>query len=346
MWDAWREFPGLHRWTYHYTHGRVELVPSITAGTIQYDQATRVVTLTGATWPSWAAQASIRIGDIVSDVASVTDPTHLVLSLTVNPGVDFAAGTGYTLYQDQYLLPADFLAMDCSIAETWFGELEYVHPTAWLWSTRTALRIGPPRYYTLLPARNLPGRYALFFWPIPDRQQTMDFIYQRRLRGLRYDNITDGKVATSGATVNGTGTNFTADMVGSYIRVSANGNPPSNIDGSNPFFYESKIVAVASTTSLTTADAAPFDVTAAGYMIADPLDIEDGVMANCFARQAILHMAKDLRMKDRQLIESEAMEALIRAKEHDARNFSAQKAGPGGYRRANRRYMATGPDEP
>jgi hypothetical protein len=345
MWDAWREFPGLHRWTYHYTHGRVELVASYSTGTVTYDNSTRTVTLSNGTWPAWAADGSIRINDVVSEVAQRIGDTQLLLSPTVNPGVDFSTDVGYTLFQDQYLLPADFLAMDCSIAETWFGELEYVHPTAWLWSQRTALRIGPPQYYTLMPARYLPGRYALYFWPTPDRAQTMDFIYQRRLRALKYDNVTAGKV-NLGMGVAGTGTNFMPDMVGSYIRVSANDKVPSNLDGSNPFAVESKITAVASATSLNTADNYTGTLNGVGYIIADPLDIEDGVMANAFIRQSILHMAKDLRMKDRQQIEGEAMEALIRAKEHDARNFSAQKAGPGGYRRANRRYMATGPDEP
>jgi hypothetical protein len=69
-------------------------------------------------------------------------------------------------------------------------------------------------------------------------------------------------------------------------------------------------------------------------------------MASCFVWQAMRHMADDLRMKDRTQIQATAMEALIKAKEHDARNFGLQQAGPRGIRRPNRRYMPTGPDEP
>lgn len=347
MQDAFREFPGLHRWTYHYTHGRIPLLAGYSAGTVQYDNATRHLTLTGGVFPSWANLADVRICNVVSDVASRDSDTQLTLSATVNPGAYIAAGSAYSLYQDKYILPADFLASDAAIAQNRFGSMKYIHPTASLWSQRVAQRVGVPIYYTFLPDRFVAGRYAVMVTPYPDCDQTLDFIYQRRLKRLKYDNVNAGKVSiTNGLTaLTGTGTAWTSDLVGAYVRISSNGTAPTSIEGSNQAAVESKITAVASSTSLTIADTVPQDFTGVAYLISDLVDIEDGVMANAFYWQTMRHMADDLRMKDRPQIAQTAMESLVRAKEHDARNFSLETAGPSSLSRPSRRYMPTGPDD-
>lgn len=109
--------------------------------------------------------------------------------------------------------------------------------------------------------------------------------------------------------------------------------------------FETTITAFTSATVITVADAAPETLTNVAYVVADPLDLEDGSMANAFAWQAIRHMADELRMKERVVIGQEAASRLLQAKEDDSRSFALQKAGPGGMRRPSRRYMPTGPDE-
>jgi len=50
------------------------------------------VTLSGGTWPAWAAGAYIRIGEASSKVAQRVSATVLILDEIVNPGADLDAG--------------------------------------------------------------------------------------------------------------------------------------------------------------------------------------------------------------------------------------------------------------
>lgn len=345
MQEAIRLFPGLHRWTYGYTDGRVILRAPQSDGTVEYVHDDLELTLTGATWPSWAAGAFVRIGDVVSKVATRVDDDQLTLDATLNPGQDIAAGTEHVIYLDRYTLPADFLASDAAISEQWFGELEYVNAQDYMRSVRSADRSGTPTIYTFLPDVLLPGRLAIAVCPYPDADATLDFLYQRRLRPVRYDIVEDGKVtiAADGTTVTGVGTAFRSNMVGSYIRFSLTGERPTGPDGVNPTQYETKITAVANATSLTVADDAPETYTLARYVISDLLDVEEGAMATALAWQANVAMAANLQMKNLNAIEGQALSKLLLAKEHDSRSFALQAAGPRSSRRSH--YFPTGPDE-
>jgi hypothetical protein len=345
--DAVREFPGLHRWNYGYTWHRLNLNPLYNTGTVAYDATTRALTLTGGTWPPWAASGNLRIADVVYAVDSRDSNTQLTLDATLSPVVNLASGTAYTLYQDTYELPADFLASDRMCAEINRFTLEYVHPTSILFATRSVDNAGTPIYYTIIPSPLTPERLAARVYPYPDAAQTLDFIYQRRLRRLRYDVVESGRVtvANGSKSVTGTETTFRSDMAGAVIRFSRDATRPTSVEGGNAAAFESRIASVASATSLTLVDAAIEDFTGVAYVISDPLDIEEGTMANCLCWQAIRHQAATTRMKDRAAIDGEASAALVRAKEDDARNFSLQTAGPGYVRRLRRRHMPSGPDE-
>lgn len=346
MQEAIRLFPGLHRWTYGYADGRVFLKAPQRDGTVDYDSATLELTLTGATWPTWAAGANVRIGDVVSKVATRDDDTvTLILDATYNPGQDIDAGTEYVLYLDRYTLPANFLASDAAINEQWFGELQYVHPQDYMRSVRSAEREGTPTIYTFLPDAQLPGRLALAVAPFPDTDATLDYLYQRRLGTVRYDIVEAGKVtvANAGTALTGVGTEFRANMVGSYIRLSLDNTRPTGPDGTNPTPFETRITAVGGLTSLTLADAAPEAFTSVNYVISDLLDVEEGSMATALCWQANAAMAANLQMKNLSAIQAQAIASLILAKEHDARSFARQTAGPRSSRRSN--YYPTGPDE-
>lgn len=349
--DAIREFPGLHRWAYQYTHGRLQLKGSYSTGTVAYNSSTRALTLSGGTWPAWAGSADVRIGDVVSEVATRDSNTVLTLSSTVCPGADITAGAAYVVYQDSYILPDDYLAQDSAVAESSFGNLEYVHPSSHLWATRAAEQSGTPVYWTVVNDRYTAGRFALRVFPFPDEDQTLDFIYQRRMRRVIFDGAapesSGGTVSiTNGsAVIAGSGTDFDDDMVGATLRVSGTSSElPTGVEGGNRAAFESKILSVSSATSLTVADNAAETLTGVAYRISDPIDLEEGTMATALCWQAIKHLANELRMKDREVINSTAVERLVAAKEHDARNFSMQRIGSS-RRRVDRRYMPTGDDE-
>ena len=69
--EAYRDLANAFNWSYLYTHSRVYTSPAFdgsqVGATIAYDltggQYERMVTLTGAVWPDWAAEGTyIRVG--------------------------------------------------------------------------------------------------------------------------------------------------------------------------------------------------------------------------------------------------------------------------------------------
>jgi hypothetical protein len=344
--DALRAFPTLHTWEYYWTHGRVNLNPTYTTGTVAYTSSTRVLALTSGTWPTWAASGHVRIGDVIAKVASRDSNSQLTLDSTLTFSGDIAAGSEYTLFQDTYDLPADFVAADQPIPEGWFATMAYRHPSNHLWMTRTAERAGKPLYYTFWPSTT-PGRLALRISPHSDTAETLDFLYRRRMAAVRYDLHQTGTVTLTNAspTVAGTGTAFRSDMIGSYLRASLTPSDiPTGVDGNNPYVFQSKITAVASSTSLTVADNATENLSGVAFVVSDIIDIEEGAMGTAFAAEAIKQMAKAKRMKEKDAIAADAQKELMRAREADARNFAPKVALPG---RASRYWWRgpTGPDE-
>ena len=345
--DTLRLFPGLHRWTYHYTWHRFHLVPLYNTGTIEYDATTRVLTLTDGVWPSWAADGNVRINDIVARVQSRTSNSVIVLSPTVGYDADIDAGTEYTIYQDEYILPADYLASASLIGGERIGSLRYVHPSSHLWNTIWAEQSGRPTAYTIVPSKRTTGRFAVMIYPFVADDETVDFWYQRRMRAITYTSVQSGTVSGTAddTTITGTGTAFTAGMVGATIRLSLDGTRPTGPDGNNPAYHESVITAVTDANTLEIESALPATLANVAYMISDPLDLEEGTMATAFCWQAMASLATALRMKDSSKTTAEAMTQLTLAREADSRSFALETAGPSSPRYLSRRYMPQGADE-
>jgi hypothetical protein len=355
--DTVKEWPSVHRWTYLYQHHRLFLNGAFGDGiaTVNYTASTRTVTLdaasvlAGYTFPSWAVGASIRINDVVGNVTAAPTSVTLTLDTNIHFADDLPDATGFLLYKDTYQLPSDFLASDKMVAEFRFGDLEYVAPREWLWATRTAEREGTPVYYTFFPDYSSPQseRYVVRVWPFPDVEQTLDFMYSRRLRPVVFFTHSKGSVSVTAnsATVTGVGTAFTGGMVGSTIRLSSIPQLPTGIEGVNPPAAEYVIASVQSATSLTLTANASASLSNVGFIVSDPIDVEGPTMATAFIWHCFSLAAGELRMKDRDQVTQNAMSHLLMARDADSRNYGRQVAGQPVGRRRSRRYMPGGPDE-
>lgn len=351
---AWRQFPNEHNWSYYYQHGRINFHGPQQDGTIAYDHTggtyERMVTLTGATWPSWAALGVLRIGNIVYQIDRRISDTVVTLDPVLTPSQDIASGTAYILYQDTYTLPSDFVAMDRGLNEdNWYG-MYYVHPTEWLAHTRWLMSTSnSPRFYSITGSPDQPGRMALRVYPYPDRDRTLDFIYRRRPRPLLLDQYTAGSAsATAGSTtITGNGTSWTASMEGSVIRLAdQSSNLPTGLDGDYPYALERTIKVVTSATQLEVDEAADRNLTNVKYRISDPIDVEDGAMLEAFVRLCELHAGVQRKHKDRPVLEVAYRNALILAKEAESRVFQRRVAGVPWPYRQRLAHMPRGPDIP
>lgn len=350
-----RELVNARRWSYLYERGRIQTNGAYSTGTVAYDHTggayERMLTLTSGTWPSWAGSGTVAISNVVYDVFRRISDTVLVLDETVGSAADIASGTAYTLYQDTYTLPEDFVASDRGFAEISWGGMEFVHPTQWLQVTRYYRSSSDtPRYYTFRGDPRAAGRMAVSVFPYPDSSRTLDYIYHRRPRKITLEKYETGTVsvdAGAGATttVTGSGTSWTTAMVGSTIRLSSNSTTlPTGLEGSNPYVVERNIKVVSSATSLTVDDSIDTTYSGVKYQISDPIDIEDGSMLEAYYRCCEKHLCIMRNMRNVEFAMQAYMDALIKAEEADSRSFQGRVAGEGGPYRQRLANMPRGSD--
>ncbi len=328
--NALRELASAHRWSYYYTRGRLNTVAPYSTGTLEVAAATGVVTLTGGAWPSWANYGVLQINSVLYQIASVTSATVLTLSRQTAPAAAVVAGTGYTLWRDTFPLPTDCLSISRMILVNNAFALSYEHPDLWLQRQRVYRGPASPRTYTIRGEPHYLGALAVSFFPAPDNVYPVDYLYQRTPRALRIEEYSTGTVTSviGEYTLAGTGTAFNANHVGSVIRLSTDTvNLPDPITGSYPAAQERIILEVTNATTVVVD--LPWTVASSGvkYLISDPVDIEPASMANalyrCCERQAGMSRSR----KDRNVLDIAYKEALILAREADARNFASESSG-------------------
>jgi hypothetical protein len=271
---AYDELTTIRDWSYYHVHGRVITDAPYSTGSVTSSGTT--VTLTGGTWPTWAATGGyLKVGEQICRVASRTSGSVLVLDATLGLKADVTSASPYTLYRTIYPLPGDFRNMDEPSDEyNWWSGL-YVTPDQAMKLERVSNTSGTPLHWTVLKDPDSTG-WAIKLIGYPTEQETIDFTYRRTARPIRYSGheaaLRQGTISRSSASVTGAGTAFSAAMVGSILRVGDTTNIPGPIESLTPWVSEGKITAVGSATGLTTEDSGTIASTTK-YLITDPIDI-------------------------------------------------------------------------
>lgn len=273
---AYDELTTIRDWAYYHVHGRVVLQGTYGTGTVELP-GTGEAYGSGTTWSGVAGLAThpqhftLRVGDRNYPVASFVDGTELAVA---DNGLVVAAGASYTLFRSIYPLPDDFRNLDEPSDEyNWWAGL-YVTPDQAMKLERVSNSSGEPYHWTIIKDPHSSG-WAIKIVGYPTRQETLDFTYRRAARPIRYSGhepaLRQGTIARAGG-VTGTGTAFSAAMVGSILRVGDTTNHPGPIESMTPWVSESKIRSVTSPTSLSTQDTA-FISSTTKYLITDPMDV-------------------------------------------------------------------------
>lgn len=349
--NAYQVIPTRHEWSYLRGIARVVTVEPYDTGTIAYDYTgganERQVTLTGGTWPTWIESGYLLISNIPYKVDTRVSDTIVTLSEATAPTSDIAAATEYQALQDQFNLPADFVAGDEATINEVGTLMQYVHPREWSSQRRVNSGPGQPVFYTYIGSTKPRGRTSIAIWPPTDAAYVIDILYKRSMRPLVYCQISDGLVAATAdsTTITGTGTAFKAGMIGSIIRFGVDGgeNIPTGPTGNEPAVVERTITAVASATSLTVDEAMPETIASAHYLISDPLDIDVPVMYEYFCRE----VEKQWRLVSRSKATPEEISvenaaynrAWLQAREADNRDRSRAAAWRGGAVRRDFSHM-------
>ncbi len=318
--DAYEEIINSHDWPFLQRNGRAYVYAANGDGTCQYTHSTRILTLSDTTFTeSWAPDASIRIGNIVCDIESYTDTTHVVLSRIMNPGENIAAGTSCTIYQRWVRLPLDFVNFSGPIDESRSNFGTKVSLKELLGLDRAGSSSGDMRFYAVAEAPDLYGQKVMYFYPMAGSDKTLDFAYYRRPRQLRYsgydanDFVGTVVVAAGSPSVAGTTTAFADTHVDSIFRIGADAtNRPTGHYGQYPYADQRAVASVADATTLTLDG----DVTTSGsgvkYTISDPIDI--GLSAhNAFLRCCEKNLAQARNLPKLDEITAVADRALLQA---------------------------------
>lgn len=330
--DAYRDLSDQFAWRSLHKFYIFTLNARYDTGTVAYDLTggayERLWTGTGTTFPTWADRGTIRVGSNNWPVR-YRSGTQLQSPADIRPASDISS-TSYVLYQDEYLLPEDFMSMGVGIPGNLFSTLPSSQQTV-TWLNRTGPMSGTPLRHTIVADRLLPGRLAIKLEGFPSTSQTFGMLYRRRPRPLKYTGYASrdrgGTVSISGTTVTGSGTAFETAQAGSIIRISANATEdPTDDGGNNPAVYEGVIREVVSSSSLTVeANESGVAKTSVKYTISDPIDYPD-TMINALLRNCELHVEISRQRDD--AARNMAMElfssALLDAKAADKRSFAPE----------------------
>lgn len=305
--QAYRQLFAAHDWSFLYSPGRIQLQAAQGTGTVVYDHTggtyERQLTITGATWPTWAEDAVVRFNSVVCEIESRKSDTVVTLDATMNPGADVASTT-FSCYPRWYVLPPDFGAMTRPLETTKWVGAQNISPTEMLALDRYREDTGNVKYYSIGSAHGLYGSMALGVFPPSNATETLDFVYKKRQRDLRYTGHDGGdyagtiSVSQDTAAVTGSGTSFVSGMVGSILRLGDTSNRPTGLDGLYPWAEQRAISAVASSTGLTLDANVTTGYSAVKYVVTDPLDIDaavyDAFLALC---ERSLAIARDWKNK-------------------------------------------------
>lgn len=333
--EALRDIVQAHPWTYLYGHARIILTQSYSQGLVTYLGSTGAyanqVTLTGGSWPDWAALGVLRINNINHDVVRRVNGTTLQLSPASSPPFDITTPVGFGLFQDSYTLPADFASIDQGLIPMTWGTVRYCHPREWMWETERWGLVGNPLIFTIMADPDFGGRLCIKFAPFPALQVPFDYIYKRHSNPLKVFKSCEGKITTAQGsnTIVGTGTSFTPQMINSCVlRISGTSKPPTAEFGDNPAVFESKITGYTSATQITTWDDVPAAYANSPYTISSYVDIETGAMEQAYLRCCKMHISMSRVLKDKPSARLQYETALEVAKCADSRNMAPRVAGP------------------
>lgn len=339
-----REILAEHDWSYLQSDASIVTKAPYYTGTITFDAPSRQMTLTGGTWPSWAASGTVLIGDRWYDVESRTSDTVIVMK--DGPPESIATDTAYGIYQDTYDLPVDFSVLQNIFRMDTWQSIQRQSPQQLFEARQVWRSAGTPNYFAIYGSPNTPGRMALRFSPVPDSEEEFPYLYKRVPKTpTNYREVTGTvTIANGSSSVTGTGTAFSSRHVGAILRVGMDGKLfPGSTSEEYPNVFEAKIVSVAGLTSLTV-DAAPSeDLTSRSLCISDPIDIDQTIMTSLIHRAICRRLAIDRKMdmNQRQLVDTDYGNELLRAKGADSRIKQPRNVG---FQPMRFRRLRIGPD--
>lgn len=274
---AYSEVTTIRDWPYYHVHGRIITQAPYSTGTVTSSGAT--VTLTGGTWPTWAATgAYLKIGEEICRVGSRTSTTVLVLASPLLLKANISAQP-YTLYKTVYALPSDFRNLDEPTDEyNWWAGL-YLTPDEAMKLERVSNSSGKPYHWTIIKDPDSNG-WAIKIIGYPTAVETIDFTYRRTARPIRWSGHEEAARFSSLSNAGddlwlqaATGV-FSVSMIGSVLRIGAVASYPGPIESMTPYQEELLIAGLEMVdTQNDSAVVGIHTLTGVSGLVTDPIDV-------------------------------------------------------------------------
>jgi len=161
------------RWPKYHTLGEVKLNAAYATGTVAVTNASATVTLTGGTFPSWAALAALYVNGQSYRISTRDSNTQLTLATTWNQAT--AAAATFSLAQHAYTLPSDLQRIDQILFDRSWVWGDTPMSNAFLQVLRAGIQMGQTRARGWAIAND-----QIWFWPWPTEAITVNVLYYRR----------------------------------------------------------------------------------------------------------------------------------------------------------------------
>jgi hypothetical protein len=280
---AYAEVTQIRDWSYYHVHGRIITQAPYSTGTVTSSGTT--VTLTGGSWPSWAATgAYLKVGEEICRVASRTSNSIIVLDSVIKLKANVTAQP-YTLYRTLYPLPSDFRNLDEPSDEyNWWSGL-YLTPDQAMKMERVSNSSGEPYHWTILKDTDSTG-WAIKLLGYPTKAETIDFMYRRTARPIKYSGHEAATRATGalghqgGADIDEiyvSGKSFPEDIIGSIVRVGDSSSYPGTIESLKPYSLERVITGITDLNGtrdlIQVSPQTPVNFSSSNILVTDPIDV-------------------------------------------------------------------------
>lgn len=157
-------------WEYYKKHAQFSLDGVYTTGTVALTNGSTTVTLTGGTWPSWAASGKLVIGGKLYPVATRSSSSVVLLETAWKEATD--SSESYRIYRDEYSLPSDCLKFGGMLPDqAWGGSINPVSYDAIL-SAQAAFTTS-----SRLPWSFSIHQSKVVLWPAPDQDRLLNYWY-------------------------------------------------------------------------------------------------------------------------------------------------------------------------
>jgi hypothetical protein len=330
--QALRTVSAEHTWPYYQNYLTLNTNATYTTGTITYTASTRVCTIAGGTWPTWAEQGVVIIDTLHARVETRTSGTSVTINADDAP-VDDYTGT-FTIYQYQFTLNTDYNIRSVGkIQVDQSNWLEYVNPTCFETDVRRQYLTtgGRPRWFTISRDTQHRGQNVISLWPYPTTALRCRMGYVRHPYDVKTWGYQTGTVNTLTTTaVSGIDTVFNQNHVGCVLRTySDRVNVPSSTDGRFPWVDQAIVKTVTDATNLVTDAALTTVANDVAYVISDLLDVDNTALYEVVVYAARLELAKLRRVdpKLQMLYQQDYDRALYSAKAQANNDNSARVAG-------------------